>query len=137
MFTGSSLESCSAGKEACQRWYDDKCNVYKDELKVYHTVGIHPHDAKKAFKDGKVDGAVIDELGRLASHPFVVSMGECGLDYDRMFSPMQVQLTVFEAQVQLAHALKKPLFIHLRERDSGKGSPLGNMCFQCFLSEEL
>lgn len=44
-----------------------------------------------------------------------VAVGECGLDYNRNFSPIDVQLQVFEKHVELACQLKKPLFIHERD----------------------
>ena len=44
-----------------------------------------------------------------------LSQGECGLDYNRNFSSPQQQLLCFEAQLQLACELQKPLFIHERE----------------------
>ncbi len=42
-------------------------------------------------------------------------MGECGLDFNRNFSPPETQLEVFEKQLQLACDLQKPLFLHERE----------------------
>lgn len=44
-----------------------------------------------------------------------MAIGECGLDFNRNFSPQETQLEVFEKQVQLACELKKPLFLHERD----------------------
>lgn len=41
-------------------------------------------------------------------------MGECGLDFNRNFSPPDVQER-FDAQVALAATLGKPLFLHCRD----------------------
>lgn len=41
--------------------------------------------------------------------------GECGLDFNRNFSPPDVQEQWFEAQVKLALELRKPLFMHCRD----------------------
>lgn len=41
--------------------------------------------------------------------------GECGLDFNRNFSPPEVQEQWFEAQVKLAIELQKPLFMHCRD----------------------
>jgi TatD DNase family protein len=41
--------------------------------------------------------------------------GECGLDFNRNFSPQDVQREWFERQVLLAAELGKPLFMHCRD----------------------
>lgn len=73
------------------------------------TAGVHPHHAKDC------DHQSIDALRSLAAHPQVVAIGECGLDYNRNFSPPQVQRHWFEAQVELAGELRMPLFLHERD----------------------
>ncbi|RLN56073.1 hypothetical protein BBJ29_003035 [Phytophthora kernoviae] len=80
---------------------------------LFTTVGVHPHDAKdfdehrmieemRAIIDGK-DGAL------------VVAVGECGLDFNRDYSPRDAQVRAFRAQVALACELQMPLFVHERE----------------------
>lgn len=44
-----------------------------------------------------------------------VFTGECGLDFNRNFSPPDVQEQWFAAQVNLALQLQKPLFMHCRD----------------------
>jgi TatD DNase family protein len=44
----------------------------------------------------------------------VVSVGECGLDFDRDFSPRPAQEACYEAQLNLAIEIQKPLFLHER-----------------------
>ena len=83
------------------------------------TAGVHPHDARKW------DATTAEAIRELARSPACVSLGECGLDYDRMFSPRDTQLRVFEEQCALAAELGRPLFVHVRERDADKGAPLG------------
>ncbi|XP_070548077.1 3'-5' ssDNA/RNA exonuclease TatD-like [Ptychodera flava] len=75
----------------------------------YFTAGVHPHDAKH-WKDDTAE-----ELEKLAQDPACVAIGETGLDFDRNFSPPDVQEQVFEKQIQLACRLKKPLFLHERK----------------------
>lgn len=76
---------------------------------LYATAGVHPHSAKEFTKETG------SELRKLAARPGVVSIGETGLDFNRMFSPKEAQLYAFEAQVELAIELGLPLFLHQRD----------------------
>jgi TatD DNase family protein len=76
---------------------------------VYATAGIHPHHAREC------DAATIPALRELARHPRVVAIGECGLDFNRNYSPHPDQEKWFLAQLELAIELKKPLFLHSRD----------------------
>lgn len=76
---------------------------------LYATAGIHPHNAKQFQTDS------IDELKKLAENNEVVAIGECGLDFNRMFSPQEIQEECFEAQLELAKNLSMPLFLHVRD----------------------
>lgn len=89
-------------------------------VQLYCTAGVHPHDAKSC------DAGTVATLRELLRQPECVAVGECGLDYGRMFSPRDVQLKWFEAQARLAAELQMPLFLHERDRDSDKGEPLGS-----------
>lgn len=75
---------------------------------LYATVGIHPHDAKS------FDGQSSAKLKVLLQKKHVVSVGECGLDFDRDFSPRDKQEQCYKAQLELAIAVQKPLFLHER-----------------------
>jgi TatD DNase family protein len=75
---------------------------------LFSTAGIHPHDAKN------FDEQSIARLRTLLEQPQVVSVGECGLDFDRDFSPRHIQEQCFDAQLQLASETQKPLFLHER-----------------------
>jgi TatD DNase family protein len=75
---------------------------------LYSTSGIHPHDAKS------FDEQSISKLKLLLTENHVVAVGECGLDFDRDFSPRDIQEKCFKAQLELAIAIKKPLFLHER-----------------------
>lgn len=72
---------------------------------VWATAGVHPHDA----------GGGIDGLEALLGAPWVVAVGECGLDLHYEHSPRKVQREVFAAQIALAHAHELALVIHTRE----------------------
>lgn len=72
------------------------------------TAGVHPHNARGFDRHTQA------ELRNLALCPEVVAVGECGLDYDRDFSPRPEQRRAFESQLELAIALQKPVFLHER-----------------------
>jgi len=81
----------------------------------------------------------IATLRQLAINPEVVAIGECGLDFNRMFSPQKVQEEWFEKQLVLAAELKKPLFLHEREAHasfmkiiSAHRKNLGAIVVHCF-----
>jgi TatD DNase family protein len=76
--------------------------------RLWATAGIHPHDARHA------DAAALAALAELLAHPRCVAAGECGLDFDRDFSPRPQQEAAFVAQLELAAATGKPLFLHER-----------------------
>jgi len=75
---------------------------------MFATAGIHPHEASTASPEA------LRELGELARAPEVKSMGECGLDFDRDFSPRPAQEAAFEAQLEMAAANRLPVFLHER-----------------------
>ena len=78
---------------------------------VVTSVGIHPHDAARMGPDH------LDLMERLASHPRVVGIGETGLDFHYDYSPRDVQVRVFRAQVELAMRLELPVIVHTRSAD--------------------
>jgi TatD DNase family protein len=73
-------------------------------------VGVHPHDA------AKVDGPGWRRIVELAGDRAVVAIGETGLDYDRMFSPIDDQLVNLRRNLALALETGKPAILHCRSR---------------------
>jgi TatD DNase family protein len=76
---------------------------------IYATAGVHPHHARDC------DASTIPALRVLAQQPRVVAIGECGLDFNRNYSPHPDQEKWFVAQLELAIEVKKPLFLHSRD----------------------
>ncbi|HDZ33219.1 MAG TPA: YchF/TatD family DNA exonuclease [Pseudoalteromonas sp.] len=75
----------------------------------FSTAGIHPHDAKSATNELEV------QLTALANNKQVIAIGECGLDYNRDFSPRDVQRSVFRRHLTLAEKLDLPVYLHERD----------------------
>ena len=71
-------------------------------------VGVHPHDA------AKVDGAGWGRIVGWSADPRVVAIGETGLDYDRVFSPITDQLANLRRNLRLALETGKPAILHCR-----------------------
>lgn len=73
------------------------------------TAGVHPHSA------GEFGAADLAELASLCDLPEIVAVGECGLDYNRMWSDEASQRSCLEAHVDLAVERRLPLYLHERE----------------------
>lgn len=102
---------------------------------IWATAGVHPHAA------ADYDDAADEGLRTLLRHPLVVAAGECGLDYNRDYSPRDAQRTAFARQVELAAWSGRPLFLHQRDahgdflailREQGSRLPAG--VAHCFTS---
>ena len=74
------------------------------------SVGVHPHDA------AKVDDAGWAQIVAMAADARVIAIGETGLDYDRVFSPIPDQLVNLRRNLELALDTGKPAIIHVRSK---------------------
>lgn len=97
--TGTNLEHSRAAVEMVGR--------YPGVL--FSTAGLHPHHASEC------DEPALAEVRRLAQEDTVVAIGECGLDFNRNYSPQDAQIRCFEAQLELAAELQLPVFLHQRD----------------------
>lgn len=88
---------------------NQKIDTFIRSHEVYGTAGIHPHNADSAKQE---DFDFIEKLA--AENKKIVAIGECGLDYDRMFSTKENQIRCLEKHIVLAEKLNKPLFLHER-----------------------
>jgi TatD DNase family protein len=100
VITGTSLAGSRAAAELAGR---------TAPAALYATAGVHPHHAVEATGDW------LSELRALAGRPRVVALGECGLDFNRNYSPQADQIRCFHAQLELAAALRLPVFLHERD----------------------
>lgn len=75
---------------------------------LYASVGLHPSNIGQHFDS--------DAFRKIAKHPKVVAIGECGLDYFRLADDetKHVQQEIFKKHTALASELDKPLIIHAR-----------------------
>ena len=78
--------------------------------KLYCTAGVHPHHARECGPES------MSSLRKLIlENQKIVAVGECGLDFNRNYSPHPDQEKWFVAQIELALELNKPLFLHSRD----------------------
>ena len=121
---GTGIESCRAALELAQ--------LHEE---VYAALGIDPHQA------GDSEAGRVDELKELLENEGAVAVGETGLDYFREGAPRDRQRRLFEAQLELAAELGKPVVIHTRDADSDTADVLagfgGTVVMHCFSSPGL
>ena len=77
-----------------------------DETIPFYSIGIHPWKIEKNKIDAEL--AFIESKLKLQN---CLAIGECGLD-KRIETPLDLQISVFEKQLQLAEKFKKPVVIH-------------------------
>ena len=85
--------------------------IAEAEPDVWCSVGIHPHEAEPQ------PSTAPDQLAALSSHPRVVAIGECGLDYFYDRSPRARQQEVFAAHIEAARSTGLPIIVHTRDAD--------------------
>lgn len=97
--TGTSLSESRQALELVER--------FPDFLSC--TAGVHPHVAKHWNR------SMASEIRELLKESRVVAAGECGLDFNRDFSPRDQQEACFAEQLELAAEVGKPVFLHERD----------------------
>ncbi|WJS93753.1 TatD family hydrolase [Flavobacterium johnsoniae] len=77
-----------------------------DSSIAFYSIGIHPWyiDENRVAEDLKI----IEEKLQIEN---CLAIGECGLD-KRIEIPLELQVSVFEKQLELAQKFKKPVVIH-------------------------
>jgi TatD DNase family protein len=121
---GTGIESCRAALELAERHEE-----------VFAALGIDPHQAGGAEADR------IGELRDLLDHDRAVAVGETGLDFYRDHAPRELQVRLFEAELDLAAELDLPVVIHTRDADDETAKSLerfdGTVVLHCFSSPGL
>lgn len=112
LVTGTSLQHSEMAIELCHRNHGI----------LYATVGVHPHHASEWNE------RVAHQIYNLLDHGAVRAIGECGLDYNRNFSPAEAQRHCFEAQLELAADKQLPVFLHQRDAHDDFVAILSRWC---------
>jgi TatD DNase family protein len=121
---GSGIDSCRATLAIAER-----------ERGVFAALGIHPHQA------GGPEAGRLGELKDLLRDERAVAAGETGLDFYRDWAPRDAQRDLFQAQLELARELAKPVVVHNRDADGDTAELLagfdGTVVLHCFSSPGL
>lgn len=84
--------------------------LVKTHNNLYYTAGCHPHNASIMRE---TDYQEIEKI--IKNDIKCVALGECGLDYNRMFSDKNIQIEIFRRQIIIAKNFNKPLYLHCRD----------------------
>lgn len=105
VLTGTSVESSEQALQLCHE-------LDESAARLFCTAGIHPHSASAWTLETE------KQLHALLKETRVRAVGECGLDFNRDFSPRPQQEKALEAHLALAVELQMPVFLH--ERDANE-----------------
>ena len=101
-----------------QNEWDDVVGAAERNPDVWASIGVHPHEA-----DAHPDlGAAA--LVEAASHPRVIAIGECGLDYYYDKSDRAAQRERFQAHIEAARETGLPLVVHTRDAEEDTAAML-------------
>ena len=78
---------------------------------IYTSAGVHPELADKYAN------LTTEQILEQIKSPYVVGVGECGLDYYYNMDIKEQQLTVLEKHIEAAQTSGLPLIIHNRDSD--------------------
>lgn len=95
-------------------------NLKADKVKLYSTIGLHPHEAGSNLDNPEIVRLISEMEGLAKNNPRkIVGVGECGLDYfsasGQEFTPKELQLSLYKSQISLAKKVNLPLVIHCRD----------------------
>lgn len=83
-----------------------------NDIRLYTTAGIHPHDANSDTRGLEK----LKELITVSKHKkSIKAVGECGLDYFKNHSSKTDQFKTLESQLELARQLDLPVVFHVRD----------------------
>lgn len=99
--------------------FDKVCTLARDHYPVVAaTLGVHPHEAKFYTDD------VESQIRSQSSQPYIIGIGEIGLDYYYNHSDPATQRQVFHRQMALAMELGLPVEIHSRDAEDDTAAEL-------------
>lgn len=108
---GKDVDEANAQLVMCQRMRELRQRGEKAPL-MWTSAGVHPDSAKE-----KLAKIQVEDLLKAAENPFVIAIGECGLDYHYGADCKEAQKEMFIRQVEAAGKCGLPIMIHQREAE--------------------
>jgi TatD DNase family protein len=116
-----------------------------NQITFYSSIAIHPEEAVKYFKDEGQMEKDVEALEKIyqQSPEKVIAVGECGLDFDyftregylpeniSIEKAKELQIKLFQLQIDLAKKLNLPLLLHVR--DNRSDNPDNSECWDLAL----
>ncbi|KAL9658398.1 hypothetical protein ABK040_015717 [Willaertia magna] len=140
--TGTSIGNSLLANQIVNK-FNNNDKAIEGKVALRSTFGIHPHDAKE-FKGAETISFMRKTI--LENKKNIVMVGECGLDYNRMYSNKDIQKICFKEQLKLACELNLPVFCHERDAHEDfvaivkevieEGNKLPNLVVHCFTGNE-
>jgi TatD DNase family protein len=121
MSTSTSAEDYHENSDIIKEFSEKEGNP-----KILTTLGVHPSYCENVFKKCGKDYKKVDEYFEKMRKIFeeepknLIAIGECGLDYARLFrSPKETQIEFFQRHFDLLAGLeaskRPPMFLHTRD----------------------
>lgn len=124
--------TCIMSTSTCTQDYYENSEIIKEfsekdgNPKILTTLGVHPSYSENVFKECGNDWKMVDEYFEKMLKIFeeepkhLIAIGECGLDYARLFrSPKETQIEFFQRHFDLLARLdaskRPPMFLHTRD----------------------
>lgn len=109
---GKDVDEAKAQLIMCQHMQSLR-QTGKDAPLMWTSVGVHPDSAAD-----KLDKIQTEDLLKTAENPFVIAIGECGLDYHYGADYKEAQKEMFARHVEAAGICGLPIMIHQREAEA-------------------
>lgn len=110
----SHIIAIAAEPDSIDRVFD----LAKKHNNLFHTAGVHPHEAKFWNKD------LFAKVKERSLSPKCVAIGELGLDYYYDHSDRDEQIACLRDQLEYSVAVGKPIVVHTRDAETDTISEL-------------
>lgn len=113
--------------------------IYKKYPKIIHNViGIHPELIKEESKVDELLSEFRRVLDSLTNEKISISaIGEIGLDTYWQPNPLEKQIKILEAQLEIANKYKLPVVLHFRAKNENSYSQLIKIALNVFKHARL